>query len=143
MATLVDTNVLIDVAVRDPVWSKWSRSNLGQAFSDGPVLINQIIYSEFSLRYESIDEVDRVLPDDEFRREGLPWEAAFAASKAFALYRRSGGPREKVLPDFLIGAHAAIRGHTLLTRDPAGYRSYFPNLEIIAPDTHPLVDSET
>lgn len=137
MATLIDANVLIDVAVRDPVWLKWSRSRLEQARKDGSVLINQIIYSEFSIRYETIDEVDNVLPENEFRRESLPWEAAFAASKAFARYRRMGGLREKVLPDFLIGAHAAIRGYAILTRDPAGYRSYFPDLEIIAPDTHP------
>lgn len=137
MATLVDTNVLIDIAARDPVWLQWSRCKLAQASRDGSLLINPIIYSEFSIRYETIDEVDNVLPADEFRREGLPWHAAFAAAKAFALYRRRGGSREKVLPDFLIGAHAAIRGYKLLTRDPSGYRAYFPGLDIIAPDTHP------
>jgi predicted nucleic acid-binding protein len=86
------------------------------------MLINQIIYSELALRYETPEEVDQLIPADEFRREGLPWAAAFAASRAFSLYRRAGGKREKVLPDFLIGAHAAIRGYALLTRDPSGYR---------------------
>ncbi|MGB3390477.1 MAG: type II toxin-antitoxin system VapC family toxin [Pseudaminobacter sp.] len=137
MATLIDTNVLIDIAARDPVWLRWSRLKLEQARKNGSVLINQVIYSEFSIRYQTPEEVDSALPADEFRREGLPWHAAFAAAKAFALYRRRGGSREKVLPDFLIGAHAAIRGYTLLTRDPSGYRTYFPGLDIIAPDTHP------
>ncbi|MER9892128.1 type II toxin-antitoxin system VapC family toxin [Mesorhizobium sp. M0119] len=137
MATLVDTNVLIDVAVRDPVWLKWSRSKMGAALKRGSLIINQIIYAEFSMRYESIDDVDGVLPENEFRREGLPFEAAFAASRAFSIYRRLGGPREKVMPDFLIGAHAAIRGYPILTRDPAGFRKYFRDVELIAPDTHP------
>ena len=138
MATLVDTNVLIDIAVRDPVWARWSRSQLASMRKRGGVMINQIIYSKFSMRYDTIDEVDSVLPEEEFLREGLPWEAAFAASRAFARYRRMGGPREKVLPDFLIGAHAAIRGYAILTRDPSGYRTYFPGVEVVAPDTHPM-----
>lgn len=137
MATLVDTNVLVDIAVRDPAWLKWSRGQLERARKRGSVIINQIIYSEFSIRYGSIDEVDLALPEDDFRRESLPWDAAYAASQAFLLYRRRGGPREKVLPDFLVGAHAAIRGYAVLTRDPNGFRTYFPELEIIAPDTHP------
>ncbi|MDQ2634002.1 MAG: type II toxin-antitoxin system VapC family toxin [Pseudomonadota bacterium] len=137
MATLVDTNVLVDIAVRDPVWLKWSRKRLEAARRSGAVIINQIVYSEFSMRYDSVDAVDSVLPEDEFRREGLPWEAAFAATKAFVLYRRAGGAREKILPDFFIGAHAAIRGYTVLTRDPSGFRSYFPGVEVVSPDTHP------
>ena len=137
MPALVDTSVLIDIAVRDPEWLRWSRPQLERLRKAGSVVINQIIYSEFSLRYETIDEVDALLPEDAFRREGLPWDAAFAASRAFALYRRRGGAREKVLPDFLIGAHAMIRGYAILTRDPRGYRQYFPALEIIAPDSHP------
>jgi predicted nucleic acid-binding protein len=137
LTTLVDTNVLIDIAVRDPAWLKWSRSHLEAARKDGIVVINQVIYSEFSMRYTTLDEVDAVLPENEFLREGLPWEAAFAASKAFAHYRRKGGLREKALPDFWIGAHAVVRGYTVLTRDPTGYRTYFPSIEIVAPDTHP------
>ena len=137
MATLVDTNVLIDVAVRDPVWLKWSRTKLEIAQKQGSLVINQIIYAEFSMRYDTIDEVDDALPEDEYRREGLPFEAAFAASRAFSVYRRQGGPREKVMPEFLIGAHAAIRGYPILTRDTSGFRKYFPDVELIAPDTHP------
>lgn len=137
MPTLVDTNVLIDIAVRDPIWLSWSRAALRRRRVEGSIIVNQIIYSEFSLRYETPDEVDRVLPEDEFRREGLPWKAAFAASRAFNIYRRRGGAREQVLPDFLIGAHAAIRGYALLTRDVSGFRQYFPTVRLIAPDTHP------
>lgn len=134
MATLVDTNVLIDIAVRDPVWLKWSRAQLESARRRGSIIINQVIFAEFSIRYETLDQVEGVLPEDEFRREGLPFEAAFAAARAFALYRKRGGSRERVLPDFLIGAHAAIRGYPLLTRDPAGYRTYFPDVDLITPD---------
>ena len=137
MATLVDTNVLIDIAVRDPSWLQWSRRQLVLARERGSLLINQIIFAEFSMRYDTIDAVNAALPDDAFRREGLPWEAAYAAARAFGVYHARGGQREKVLPDFLIGAHAAIRGYAILTRDPTGYRRYFPGVELIAPDTHP------
>lgn len=137
MATLIDTNVLIDVAVGDPVWRAWSRARMIEARSRGSVLINQIIYSEFSTRYASIDEVDAILDPDEFRRENLPWEASFAAARAFRAYRDRGGQRDRVLPDFLIGAHATIRGYDILTRDPSGYRRYFPTVAIISPETHP------
>ncbi|MBB2686187.1 type II toxin-antitoxin system VapC family toxin [Rhizobium sophoriradicis] len=136
MATLVDTNILVDLAVVSSDWHGWSRQKMLDVFREGPVLINPIIYSEFSVRYGDVDEVDRLLPQDEFRRENLPWPAAFAAAQAFRLYRRAGGERERILPDFLIGAHAAIRGYRILTRDPSGYRSYFPSVELITPETH-------
>jgi predicted nucleic acid-binding protein len=138
MAVLVDTNVLVDVAVRDPKWLDWSRGQLLRLARHEPLVINPIIYSEFSVRYSDRDSVDALLPVSEFHRESLPWAAAFAAGVAFRIYRLAGGGRERVLPDFLIGAHAAIRGHKILTRDPKGYRSYFPDLDIISPETHPL-----
>ncbi len=137
MATLVDSNVLIDIAYRDPAWMAWSSRQLRQAAGDGALLINAVIYSEFSYRFDRIEAVDQALDSETFRREHLPWEAGFAAAQAFRIYRAGGGKRERVLPDFLIGAHAAIRGYRLLTRDPAGYRAYFPGLAIVAPDTHP------
>lgn len=137
MATLVDTNILIDIAVRDPAWLKWSRRQLEKVRAEGSVIVNQIIYAEFSTRYASIEAVDEVLPEDEFRRESLPFEAAFAAARVFAVYRRQGGLREKVMPDFLIGAHAVVRDYRILTRDTTGYRKYFPDIQLIAPDTHP------
>ena len=135
MAILVDTNVLVDIAVRDKNWLEWSRRQLAAA--QGLLIINQVIYSEFSVRYSSPDEVDFLLPADDFQRESLPWAAAFAAGAAFRRYRQSGGGRDRVLPDFLIGAHAVIRGYSILTRDPKGYRSYFPTVELITPETHP------
>lgn len=137
MATLVDTNVLIDIAYRDPDWRDWSRDRMAEALDDGALVINPVIFSEFSSRYQSFEEVDALLDPSEFQREHLPWEAAFAAGRAFRVYRQNGGSRERTLPDFLIGAHAVVRGYRLLTRDPASYRTYFPILDIIAPDTHP------
>jgi predicted nucleic acid-binding protein len=138
MAVLVDTNVLVDVAVRDPTWLEWSRGQLLRLARHEPLVINPIIYSEFSVRYSDRDSVDVLLPASDFHRESIPWAAAFAAGVAFRIYRLAGGGRERVLPDFLIGAHAAIRGYKILTRDPKGYRSYFPDIDLISPDTHPL-----
>jgi predicted nucleic acid-binding protein len=137
MVTLIDTNVLVDLAIQSSAWHGWSRGQVFSAFKRGPVVINPIIYAEFSVRYKVMDEVDRLLPQSEFRRENLPWPAAFAAAAAFRLYRQGGGARDRILPDFLIGAHAAIRGYALLTRDPKGYRSYFPSIDLITPETHP------
>jgi predicted nucleic acid-binding protein len=137
MATLIDTNVLVDIAVRDPDWLDWSRLALAKAERAGPLVINPVIFAEFSVRYETVDEVEALLPPDHFAREGLPWPAAFAAGAAFRKYRKSGGGRDRVLPDFLIGAHAVIRDYAILTRDPKGYRSYFPTIQLITPETHP------
>lgn len=136
MPVLVDTNVLIDIAYRDPDWEHWSQAQLSRRVADG-LIINPVIFAEFSYRYSDIESADAALDPAEFLREHIPWEAAFAAGQAFRVYRRRGGAREKVLPDFLIGAHAAVRGYTLLTRDPDGYRLYFPMVDVIAPDTHP------
>jgi len=143
MATLIDTNILVDLAVRDPHWLEWSRRQLLAAMARGSVVINQIIFSEFSYRYDALETVDALLPRNQFIRENLPWSAAFAASYAFRRYRSAGGHRDRVLPDFLIGAHATIRGYTLLTRDPSGYRNYFPGIDLIAPDTPPLSGNQT
>ena len=137
MATIVDTNVLVDIAVRDANWLRWSRLALAKAERLGPLVINPVIFAEFSVRYETMEEVDALLPQDQFLREGFPWPAAFAAGAAFRKYRKSGGGRDRVLPDFFIGAHAVIRDYAILTRDPKGYRSYFPNVLLITPETHP------
>lgn len=136
MAVLVDTNVLIDVAALDPSWHPWSRGQLAANHGSG-LVINPVIFAEFSYRYETLEEAEAALDATQFQREHLPWEAAFAAGHAFRVYRGLGGVRDKVLPDFLIGAHAAVRGYAVLTRDPEGYRKYFPGVAIIAPDTHP------
>jgi hypothetical protein len=104
------------------------------AGSEGPLVVNQVIYAEVSVRYADTDELDRDLPLDFFQREQIPWPAAFLAGKAFADYRRRGGRRRSPLPDFFIGAHAAVAGLRLLTRDATRYRTYFPTVELIAPE---------
>lgn len=133
MATLVDSNVLIDVIEKTSPWSDLSATALEAAGQAGPVLINQVIYAEISVRYEDTDELDRDLPIDLIQREQLPWSAAFLAGKAFAEYRRRGGVRRSPLPDFFIGAHAGVAGLQLLTRDATRYRTYFPTVELIVP----------
>lgn len=132
-ATLVDYNVLIDVLDGDSYWSSRSAAALEVAGADGPLVINQVIYAEISVNYEDTDELDRELPIDDFQREQLPWTAAFLAGKAFTDYRRRGGPRRSPLPDFFIGAHAAVAEMRLLTRDASRYRTYFPTVELIVP----------
>jgi predicted nucleic acid-binding protein len=133
-ATLVDSNVLIDVLSRDPEWVEWSGPAIRRVGATGPFVINEAIYAEVSVRYTRIEVLERELPADYFQREHTPWPAAFLAGKAFAEYRRRGGRRRSPLPDFFIGAHAAIAGLRLLTRDPGRYRSYFPTVELIAPE---------
>lgn len=133
MSVLVDSNVLIDVAEEDPVWGPWSREAL-QRFADTSLLVvNPVVYAEVSVSYAHVEELERFLPAGLYRREPLPYEAAFLAGKVFLAYRKRGGTRRSPLPDFYIGAHAAVCGHRLLTRDASRYRTYFPRLEIIAP----------
>jgi len=132
-ATLVDSNVLIDVLAGDPRWAPWSERALELVGSEGPLVINEIVYAEVSYRYGSVEQLDIELPEDQFSREHTPWVAAFLAGKAYADYRRRGGSRTAPLPDFFIGAHAAVAGLRLLTRDPRRYRTYFPELELIHP----------
>ena len=130
---LVDSNVILDVLTEDPVWCDWSASALEEHAESAVLLINPIIYSEVSVRFERIEELELALPIDVFRRDPLPWEAGFLAGKCFLRYRRQGGARRSPLPDFFVGAHAAVRGAALLTRDAKRYQSYFPTLKIIAP----------
>jgi predicted nucleic acid-binding protein len=130
---LVDSNVLIDIATIDPLWAGWAATMLARLGETARLVINPRIYAEVAVSYQAIEEVDAVLPRSTFAREPLPWEAAFLAGKSFVLYRRRGGARRSPLPDFYIGAHAAVAGYRLLTRDPARYRDYFPKLDLIAP----------
>jgi predicted nucleic acid-binding protein len=132
-ATLVDSNVLLDVLMEDAEWFDWSASALAAAARTTPLVINPIVYAEVSAGFERIEDVDEALPAGYYRRLPLPWEAAFLAGQCFVRYRRRGGPRRSPLPDFYIGAHAAVEGLTLLTRDRARYRAYFPTLKMIAP----------
>ena len=130
---LVDSNVLLDVATNDPNWCDWSERALAECAEYTTLTINPIIYAEVSVDYTTIEALDASLPATLYQREPLPWEAGFLAGKCLLLYRRRGGLRNSPLPDFYIGAHAAVRHLALLTRDAARYRSYFPKLEIIAP----------
>ena len=130
---LVDSNVLLDVATNDPTWGDWSGRALAESAEHTTLIVNPIIYAEVSIGYTTIEALDAALPSALYRRESLPWEAGFLAGKCFLLHRRRGGLRNSPLPDFYIGAHAAIGHLALLTRDAARYRSYFPKIEILAP----------
>ncbi|HLG56072.1 MAG TPA: type II toxin-antitoxin system VapC family toxin [Vicinamibacterales bacterium] len=131
-ATLVDSDVILDVLTEDSEWGDWSSSMLADAAGAGMLVINPIIYAEVSARFERIEDLDEALPLSYYRRLPLPFEAAFLAEQCYVKYRRGGG-RRSPMPDFYIGAHAAIAGLTLLTRDAARYRTYFPSLRIVAP----------
>lgn len=130
---LVDSNVLLDVLTEDRRWVEWSAAALEKQAEDAVLAINPIVCAEVSIRFERIEDVEEALPRIYFERASLPWEAAFLAGKCFVRYRRSGGRRRSPLPDFYIGAHAAVMGWKLLTRDASRYRSYFPKLELISP----------
>ena len=129
----MDTNVLLDVVTQDARWSEWSSSKLAEAAESSTLIVNPIIYAEISIAFERIEDVDVLLSREFFRREEVPYEAAFLAGKAFMNYRKRGGRKTSTLPDFFIGAHAAVRGYRLLTRDAARYRTYFPTVEVVAP----------
>lgn len=131
--TLVDSSVVLDILTEDPEWLEWSASALEQRAEESLLVINPIIYAEISIRFERIEDLEGALPASMFRRDPLPWEAAFLAGKCFLTYRKRGGARRAPLPDFYIGAHAAVAGMTLLTRDAARYRTYFPRLDLITP----------
>lgn len=129
---LVDSSVLLDIFTQDEEWVDWSASMLEHAGANGRLIINPIVYAEISVRMDSMEDLDEELEAFVLRRP-LPWDAAFLAGKCFERYRRSAGTRTAPLPDFFIGAHAAVEDLTLLTRDPRRFRAYFPKLKIIAP----------
>ena len=133
VGTLVDSNVLLDIFMQDEEWLDWSAAMLSDAGETGPLYINPIIYAEVSAGFNRIEELDEALPHEHYRRAPLPWAAGFLAGHAFIRYRRAGGVRRSPMPDFYIGAHAAIAGFTLLTRDARRYRTYFPGLRIVSP----------
>ena len=131
---MVDSNVILDVLTEDPIWAAWSTMALERCANEGALFINPIIYAEVSIRFATIEEFEAACPEESFRRLPLPLEAAFLAGKAFLRYRQHGGLRRATLPDFFIGAHAAIAQLRLLTRDAARYRSYFPTVPLITPE---------
>jgi hypothetical protein len=130
---LVDSNVLLDIATEDDRWFARSSDALAMVAKDSILVINPLIYAEVSITFERIEYLEEAMPASMYRREGLPYEAGFLAGKAFLRYRRGGGNRPTPLPDFYIGAHAAVAGYRLLTRDAARYRTYFPTVELIGP----------
>lgn len=130
----VDSNVILDVVTEDPQWFLWSATKLSDFADQGILIINPIIYAEVSVGFEQIEELDAALPVTSFRRDPLPWEAAFLAGKCFQQYRQRGGGRRSPLPDFYIGAHAVVSGVSLLTRDVSRYQTYFSTIELITPE---------
>ena len=131
--TLVDSNVILDIVTEDPEWMDWSAEALERIAESARLVINPLVYAEVAIGFSNIEDVDDAVPEEYFAREPLPWEAAFLAGQAFLQYRRQGGARVYPLPDFYIGAHAAVAGYTLLTRDQRRYRSYFPKLQLVSP----------
>ncbi len=131
---LVDTNVLLDVFTDDPKWADWSQHQLEAASLSDRLAVNGVIYAELSTRYARIEDLDAALESAGVTLVEIPREGLFLADKAFLVYRKGGGTRTGVLPDFFIGAHAAAANVPLLTRDPRRYRTYFPTAELIAPE---------
>jgi len=134
MTVLVDSNVILDVLTENSQWADWSSNALAEASDRARVVINQIVFAEVSPRFETIAALEIALPPDLFIREQIRFEVAFLAGKAFLLYRSRGGERRSPIADFYIGAHAAVAGYRLLTRDATRYRTYFPRLTLITPD---------
>jgi predicted nucleic acid-binding protein len=130
---LIDTNVLLDIATSDPTWLAWSEGQFRAAAALGPIPINPIIYAELAPALAAEADLDRWVDPTVFRRRPLPYAAAWLAGQAFVKYRRAGGIRNSPLPDFYIGAHAEVEGFTVVTRDPARYRAYFPNVPLVCP----------
>jgi predicted nucleic acid-binding protein len=131
---LVDTNVLIDIVSDDPLWAEWSQQRLAAAATQDQLAINDIVYAELSVRYETIEELDAMLRDAQLVSVPIPRTALFLAGKAFQRYRSAGGVKTGVLPDFFIGAHAVVSDSVLVTRDAARYPTYFPGIKLIAPN---------
>ena len=132
--TLIDSNVLLDLVTDDERWANWSQAQLEQAAAAGPLFVNSVVYAEISTRHATVDSVDELLRSLDIEVASIPRTALFLAGKAYVHYRASGGLRAGVLSDFFIGAHAAVEQLPLLTRDVRRYRSYFPTVELIAPD---------
>ena len=133
MAVLVDSCVLLDVFTEDPDWFEWSSAALARQADRGPLILNAVIYAEISVRFRRIEELESLLAPDVFEYRPIPREAAFLAGKCFMRYRRRGGAKSTPLPDFLIGAHAAVEALTVITRDCERFGTYFPTVPLIRP----------
>jgi|ERR1035441_9848750 predicted nucleic acid-binding protein len=130
---LIDTNVLVDVLQDDPQWAEWSIEQLRAQAKIHELAINLVIYAELSLSFSTLESLDRVVANMELTMREIPRPALFLAGKAYLQYRRRGGSKGQVMPDFFIGAHATVEGWPLLTRDARRFRTYFPRLEVVAP----------
>jgi predicted nucleic acid-binding protein len=133
-SVLIDANVLLDVMTEDARWLQGSAEAIGRAADRYRLVINPVIFAEVSMRFSRIEDLDAALPKTMLDREAIPYEAAFLAGKSYLAYRRRGGTRRSPLPDFFIGAHAAVAGYLLMTRDATRYRTYFPKLPLIVPN---------
>ncbi len=130
---LVDTNVLVDVLQDDPQWASWSQAQMRSQARVHPLVINPVIYAEVSLSFSTLEAWDAVIATLELQYQEIPRPALFLAAKAYSQYRQRGGTKSQVLPDYFIGAHAAVQGWSLLTRDASRFRSYFPSLRVLTP----------
>ncbi|WP_328332660.1 type II toxin-antitoxin system VapC family toxin [Kribbella sp. NBC_00382] len=133
VSTMVDTCVLLDILTDNAEWADWSATAVAGARDLGDLVINPIIYAEVCAGFDRIEDVDAALPAADFLREALPYPAGFLASRAFVTYRSRGGLKSSPLPDFYIGAHSAVNGYRLITRDSARFRTYFPTIELVTP----------
>lgn len=133
MPVMVDSCVFLDIFTRDPRWYEWSSKTLAETANKDSIVLNAVIYGEVSIRFEKIEALESLLPSDLFEYRPIPREAAFLAGKCFVRYRRRGGRRALPLPDFFIGAHAAVSGLSLVTRDAKRFKDYFPKLNLISP----------
>ncbi|NTU53453.1 MAG: PIN domain-containing protein [Chlorobiaceae bacterium] len=131
---LVDSNIILDVFLDDPLWADWSEATLSEYASHTPLYINQIIYSEISIGFKKVEELEIAIASGGFQMLEIPKEALFLAGKAFLNYRKQKGEKRSPLPDFFIGAHAAVSDIALITRDKKRYQSYFPTVNIISPE---------
>lgn len=130
---LVDSNVVLDVVTSDPGWADWSQATLETAAAADRLAINHVVYAELSVRFSRVEDIDAVLEVTSLSIEPMPRTALFLAGKTYKSYRSSGGTRTGVLPDFFIGAQAAVLGAVLITRDPRRYRTYFPSVKLVSP----------
>jgi hypothetical protein len=131
---LVDSSALLDIFTADPVWAEWSIRELEKAWADGTVFIDPIVYSEISIRFSRIEDLEAAIAESGLLWSEVPREALFLAGKAFMSYRKAGGTKANPLPDFFIGAHAAVSDLVLITRDPKRMRTHFPKLRVICPE---------
>lgn len=133
MGTLIDTCILVDLFEENPEWVDWSTDALIVAMARGPLYVNQIVLAELAGGFDRVEDFHDALADPDIERANLPWEAAFLVSRAFREYRRRGGTRTSPMPDFYIGAHAALANLAILTRDPKRFTAYFPTVTVISP----------